>query len=116
MFKKSDNPLVSLGIGKRALITRWLDEMGVKNYIINDDYTIDVKGSIYLDDKGLDKLPEYIKFGRVGDWFYCSKNQLVSLEGCPGSVGGSFYCRNNKKQFSVEEVKKFCKIKRNIYV
>jgi len=29
-FEKKSNPLSSLGIGKRALITRWLDEMGVK--------------------------------------------------------------------------------------
>jgi len=136
-FKKLDDPLVSLGIGKKALITSWLDEMNIVNYIINDDYTIDVEGNVYLYGKGLDKFPEYIKFGRVGGYFscsnnqlvslegcpvsvggdfYCSYNQLVSLEGCPSSVGGGFYCSNNKKQFSKEEVKKVCKVKYDIYI
>jgi len=31
-------------------------------------------------------------------------------------VGGMFDCRNNKKQFSKEEVKKVCKVKHDIYV
>jgi len=95
MFKKLDDPLVSLGIGKKVLITRWLDEMNIVNYIINDDYTIDVEGYVYLYNKGLDKFPDYIKFGRVGGNFSCSKNRLVSLEGCPGSVGGWFDCSDN---------------------
>ena len=60
-------------------------------------------------------MPEYIKFGKVDGWFYCDNNQLVSLEGCPFSVGG-FYCRNNKKQFSEEEVKRVCKVKYSIHV
>ena len=32
----------------------------------------------------------------VGKWFDCSDNQLTTLEGGPKSVGGSFYCSNNK--------------------
>jgi len=115
-FEKKSDSLVSLGIGKKALIARWLDEMGVTNYIINDDYTIDVKGNVNLYNKGLDKFPDYIKFGKVGGSFSCSYNQLVSLEGCPDSVGGSFDCSDNKKQFSKEEVKKVCKVKYSIYV
>jgi len=95
-FEKKSDPLVSLGIGKKALITSWLDEMNIVNYIINDDLTIDVKGYVYLDDKGLDKFPDYIKFGKVGGYFYCSNNQLVSLEGCPSSVSGYFSCSNNQ--------------------
>ena len=95
-FEKRIDPLVSLGIGKKALITKWLDEMGITDYIINDDYTIDVEGYVYLDDKGLDKFPDYIKFSKVGGNFSCSDNHLVSLEGCPVSVGGDFYCSNNQ--------------------
>jgi len=135
-FEKKSDPLFSLGVGKKVLITRWLDEMGIKNYIINDDYTIDVEGNVDLFNRGLDKFPDYIKFGKVGGNFSCSKNrlvslegcpssvgggfycynnQLVSLEGCPGSVGGYFFCTNNKKQFSKEEVKRVCKVKYDIY-
>ena len=31
----------------------------------------------------------------VGDNFYCFKNNLTSLEGCPKSVGGGFNCHTN---------------------
>jgi hypothetical protein len=136
-FKKSDNSLVSLGVGQVALITKWLDEMGVTGYIINDDLTININGDVDLDSKNLEKFPSYIKFGRVGGYFSCSNNHLVSLEGCPREVGGGFYCgnnqlvslegsprevggsfscSNNKKKFSEEEVRKVCKVKRDIYV
>jgi hypothetical protein len=95
-FKKSDNPLVSLSVGQRALITKWLYEMDVENYIINDDYTIDVKGNVSLSNKNLDRFPDYIKFDKVRGYFDCSNNQLVSLEGCPREVGGYFDCNNNQ--------------------
>ena len=36
-------------------------------------------------------LPEHIEGG-----FYCSNNQLTSLEGAPESVGGYFNCSNNQ--------------------
>jgi hypothetical protein len=57
MFKKSDNSLISLGVGQIALITKWLDEMGVENYIINDDFTIDVDYGVDLSNKNLNKFP-----------------------------------------------------------
>jgi hypothetical protein len=116
MFKKSDNSLVSLGVGHRALITKWLDEMAVTNYIINDDLTIDVNGDVDLHGENLEMFPSYVHFGRVAGSFYCSSNQLVSLEGCPREVGGWFDCRNNKKKFSEEDVKRVCKVKGEIYV
>jgi hypothetical protein len=136
-FKKQYDPLVSLGVGQRALITKWLDEMGVENYTIKDDLTIDVDGHVYLHSKNLDKFPSYIKFGKVrgyfdcddnqlvslegspmevGNGFYCGSNQLVSLEGSPMKVGNNFWCYNNKVQFTKEEVKNVCKVKYNIYV
>ena len=67
---------------------------GIKNYTINSDGTIDVDGDVYLEGKKLTKLP--LKFGKVGGYFYCSRNQLTSLEGCPREVGGNFYCSYNK--------------------
>ena len=86
----------------------------IKNYTINPDGSIDVYGHIYLQRIELTKLP--IKFNHVsGDfWCYrnnlttlegcpksvgsfdCSYNKLTTLEGCPKSVGSSFYCDNNK--------------------
>jgi hypothetical protein len=55
---------------------------------------VDVSGSVYLDDKGLTRLP--FQFGKIGKNFYCSRNQLTSLEGAPKEVGGSFGCTGNR--------------------
>jgi hypothetical protein len=67
---------------------------GIENYTINDDGSIDVQGNVDLSDMGLTKLP--IKFRNVTGYFYCSYNQLVTLEGSPQRVGGDFYCYNNQ--------------------
>lgn len=67
---------------------------GIKNYTINSDGSIDVDGNVNLNNKGLKKLP--LKFGKVTGTFYCSNNQLTSLEGSPQYVGGSFYCSFNR--------------------
>jgi len=69
--------------------------MGVGNYTINDNLTIDVKGDVNLNNRDLTKFPEFIRFNKVSGNFWCSKNSLVSLEGCPSSVGGSFGCHTN---------------------
>jgi hypothetical protein len=66
----------------------------IRNYTINDDFTIDVNGGVYLNKKGLSKLP--LKFNIVSGVFECSFNKLTTLEGSPKSVGGSFYCHVNK--------------------
>jgi len=136
-FTRGGDPYSSLQIGKHFLIKKWLDEMNIIDYIINDDLTIDVKRDVDLYYKNLSSFPEYIKFNKVEGGFYCSYNQLTSLEGSPSSVGGSFlcdnnqltsleggpssvggtfFCRNNKKQFSEKEVRKYCKVKGTIYV
>ena len=113
----------------------WLDEMEIENYTINNDGTVDVDGSVWLDNKGLIEIP--VQFNKVSGGFYCSYNQLTSLEGAPREVGGSFdcsynqltslqgsptrvgggfYCGNNKVEFSEEDVKKVCKVGEDIYV
>ena len=47
--------------------------------------------------------------------FYCSYNQLTSLDGAPNIVTESFSCRYNAKQFTENDVKKICNVKRDIY-
>ncbi|MCK9475625.1 MAG: hypothetical protein M0R46_06895 [Candidatus Muirbacterium halophilum] len=87
------------------------EKYNIKNYIINEDDSIDVDGNVDLFNKGLKVLP--LKFRKVsgnfkcsfnkltslkgspqsvGGWFDCNDNQLTSLEGAPQSIGGSFYC------------------------
>ena len=95
-FERTDNPLRNMGIGRRVKIEKWLDEMGVKNYTINDDFTIDIKENVDLSNKYLRSFPPFIKFRNVGGSFFCDSNQLTSLEGCPQSVGGYFSCESNQ--------------------
>ena len=71
----------------------WLDNHGVDNCSINDDMTVDVKGSVNLYDFGLTDLP--VQFTTVSGDFECSENQLKSLAGSPRTVGGSFSCYRN---------------------
>jgi hypothetical protein len=65
----------------------------IENYTINDDYSIDVDGDVYLRNITLNKIP--LKFNRVSGYFYCDINKLTSLLGCPEWVGGDFYCSKN---------------------
>jgi hypothetical protein len=66
----------------------------IRNYSINPDGSINVRGDVSLSSTGLSELP--LKFGIVSGSFYCYLNQLTSLEGSPNYVGGSFECFNNK--------------------
>ena len=51
---------------------------------------------------------------KVGDDFYCRYNHLTSLEGAPKVVRGRFVCLHNKTQFTEEDVKKVCKVGKDI--
>ena len=70
------------------------EDYGITNYKWSKEGLLDVDGDVNLNDKGLDKLP--FKFGKVSGGFDCWKNQLVSLEGAPKTVGGNFDCSYNK--------------------
>jgi len=66
----------------------------IKNYTINDDLSIEVDGDVHLVEKELEYLP--LKFNYVSGSFYCYKNELKSLKGCPQTVGTNFECSYNK--------------------
>jgi hypothetical protein len=80
--------------GDQDEIKDWLDEMGVENYTINSNGTVDVEGDVDLRDKTLKSIP--IQFGKVTGYFTCTNNKLTSLAGAPQTVDGGFYCANNK--------------------
>lgn len=87
--------LTNLGIGQKAPIKAWLDEYKIENYIINDDLTIDVNGSVNISDMWIEEFPSYIRFGIVTGDFDSNNNELISLIGCPRTIGGDFhYCLN----------------------
>ncbi|ACT51264.1 hypothetical protein [Methylovorus glucosotrophus] len=75
-------------------VGNWLESYGVRNYTINEDLTVDVKGDVYLKNRGITNIP--IQFGKVGKNFHCEGNNLTSLKGCPIEVGNYFDCSNNK--------------------
>ena len=77
-------------------INNWLQQYRIKNYVINEDLTINVKGNVDLTYKNLDSFPTYIQFNFVDGIFDCSENKLISLRGCPRIVTGNFLCFNNK--------------------
>lgn len=101
-------------------VKEWLDTMGIKNYTINDDLTVDVNGEVNLNatkskGNGLTEIP--IQFGEIKGNFYIANNRLTSLVGSPRKihgilnivgneltdlkdgpqyVGGRFYCAFNR--------------------
>lgn len=77
-----------------AEIEEWLDEYGVTNYKINDDYTVDVNGSVDLNKQDLEEIP--VEFNIVKGSFSCADNKLKNLINCPKRVEKSFYCYNNR--------------------
>ena len=81
---------------RRELIEKWLKEYDIQNYTIKDDFTIDVNGSVYLNNRNLEEFPDYIQFGVVKGFFDCSFNKLTSLEGAPEKVGEAFSCNRNR--------------------
>jgi hypothetical protein len=66
----------------------------IRNWSINSNGLVDVKGNVYLSGIGLNKLP--LNFGHVSGYFVCGGNKLTNLEGSPKSVGGDFSCSKNK--------------------
>ena len=61
---------------------------------INNDGVVDIQGDIETRDNGpINKFP--LKFDNISGYFYCSHNDLTSLEGSPNRVGESFSCTNN---------------------
>ena len=131
------------GVKQQSLkqdIEAWCEKMGIENYTINSKGEIDVDGGVYFNRSTFNTFEELpYKFGKVRGNFSLSDNknlislkncpyfvehdfscmdcsQLESLEGCPKEVIRCFYCNGCKQQFTKEEVKSLCKVKRAIIV
>lgn len=68
--------------------------IGIKNYVVNDDMTISIDGSVSLYGQKMNKVP--LRFKEVSGSFDCGNCELVSLEGCPNKVGRLFCCDHNQ--------------------
>lgn len=75
-----------------AKINFFLNRNGIRNYTINEDFTVSVIGSVILANLGLSEIP--CKFDSVSGDFDCSYNNLHSLKNCPDFVESDKYFYN----------------------
>ena len=135
-FTEESDPIEDLGIGLKSMIKKWFISNGAtedqykKYVIINKEGKIDVSIGLTLTRWVTKELPNFIQFEVIhGDFdishcnlttlkgcpervfgnFSCSGNDLTSLKYSPEEVKYTYDCRNNKKQFTTREVKKYCK-------
>ena len=118
-------------------IDDWLNEHTsiAKKYRLDDKYRIEIVGDIWIHTDE-EKFPDFIQFTKVSrDCTIENCPNLISLRGCPRTVGGRFsihncpklvdldgcprivkdhfYSENNGRRFSVEEITSRCKVPLN---
>lgn len=117
-FKWSDPTLYRKGDGLISLRNS-PEEVGGEFYCGHNNLTsLDgapekVDGDFFCNDNNLISLkgaPKHLKGS-----FNCNDNNLTSLEGAPKQVD-SFFCQNNAKQFTEDEVRAVCDVKYFVYV
>ena len=69
-----------------------------------------------ISDLYLSELPEFLSGLHVNGSFFCSHNQLTSLQGAPKSVDGNFYCGSNPIKFTEEQVRSVCDVRGTVFV
>ena len=86
-------------------IIKWLDSNNIKNYKIDDNNHIDVRGNVDISDSDLKEIP--VQFNIVSGMFNCSYNELTSLKGSPFKCH-SFDCSyNNLTSFEYSPLELF---------
>ena len=98
MIKKYNQFIVESIINNKLTFQKNINKIckkyDIENWTINNDGSIDVDGSVYLNHITLIELP--LKFGKVSGDFYCDNSNLTSLLGSPREVGGNFDCHDNE--------------------
>jgi hypothetical protein len=79
-------------IDEKSKIIELCNIYNIKNYTINDDFSIDVDIA-NLERYNLYNIP--LKFNRVSRNFSCNLNNITSLEFGPKYVGDNYHCFNN---------------------
>lgn len=82
---KKLNPFRKLN--EEEKVKKWLDNMNIKKYTINDNLTVDVDGDVSIVYQDLKSIP--VKFNIVKGDFNCYKNELTDYKGFPRIIGGS---------------------------
>ena len=74
---------------------KFLDKNTRGIWSVNNEGLVDVEGSFLCYNQGLEDFSG-IRFGKVFGNFYCSSNQLRTLDGAPRKVSGNFNCYGNQ--------------------
>jgi hypothetical protein len=136
-FERGLEPKQALNVGKLHLIQQWLDDagVGIKNFKINDDFSIDLFLPFTMNQQRPDlfpdgKLPEYIEFKSTKDfdvddcgivslerfplfvigYFSCQMNKITSLEGFPRKIVRNAYVMGNEKRFTEHDIRQKCNV------
>ena len=136
--------LSSTGAGIQHFIDKWFKEYVITNgkpIVVKDEngkfVCVDVIGDVIIKSYRASAFPEYIKFGHVSGSFECSYSQLESMRGFPQQVDRDFTCYNCSNIFSIEglpnvigrdciirfcgkqftenEIRAKCNVKRNVF-
>jgi hypothetical protein len=94
-FEKKSDPLTSLGVGQKVLIENWLRKMRISDFVILDNFNINVMDDVNINFNNIIQLPPFIKFNYISGSFYCHHCSLVDLNGMPNRVWGTFNCSFN---------------------
>ena len=108
-FSDDSDPINDMGIGNKVRIEKWLREMYITSWELNDDLSINVYDDVFLTRKLNENLPDYIQFNLVRGSFAIAFCNITSLKGCPIRVWGYFNCVGNKLtslEFAPKEVRR----------
>ena len=105
-----EEAIVKIIAGDDYITVEHIDKDNYKKYI---GKKVNVNGDVDLSFLRLKKIP--IIFGIVKGNFDCSHNKLITLDGCPSMVGKYFECSKNSKDFTKDDVRKACIVKRSIF-
>ncbi len=77
----------------KELIELFCEEFNIKNYYINENYSINVYQNVVLDNFIGDELP--IKFNKVIGYFSCNKSNIKSFKNFPNFIEENIYLQGN---------------------
>jgi len=77
-FERGIEPKQALSLGKKALIKKWFDDLGIPSsqYTINVDLSIKVKGRLDLEGANITSLPDNLSVER---WLDLKRTNITSL-------------------------------------
>lgn len=74
-------------------INRYCVNNNIRNYTINDDFSIDVNDNVFMANERIESFP--VKFNIIHGGFYCNDNNLETFKNFPKRITGDFDCTHN---------------------